>query len=562
MFLKRALILHFVIVPAVSLKFLSKERLEENYECHSVKYEEVLLKDRKPFSWEISSNNKNENLLGKKLPTKLYNVKSQEVEEIEEGTKIENYAIVSYVCGKKEPGSKLSLGAEKVLKKAEEACYYLGIDYLWIDQLCINQDDPQEKAEEIKKMHQYYSRAAVTLVSINTNAEEKNTKEDFKTFSLLSVLELVLRSKWFTRSWCYQEGWLSKQTIFMFDDCLVDGRALAGIWVLQQPSYSDGIKYNSVSEFNEGSRKIATPLGWVYYKDGYNDDDKMFLTLNEALRAIKDRKRTLPIDGVYSILGLLPYGEKVKVDYNLAPEQALLEVMKTAAENGYAEPLAWHGKAENGCLIPDMDRKGSTNVRGSLHIKCDKRKKDINFESLDGKEIIRITGSVYNIENPEKNAISFDIEENFAIDGGAYMKNVAVSYLDENKKKYVERKITLLGARETLDEMKINDELVVFNKEKWRGSKPFGILLRREGDHHRRIGLVEFQKGTEKELTSEKKEEELIILTNDRRHVNKVKGTYNSVSREDKSKNYELVKERGEKERMKCETEIPPKSNR
>jgi len=44
-------------------------------------------------------------------------------------------------------------------------------------------------------MHQYYSRAAATLVSINTNAEEKNTKEDFKTFSLLSVLELVLRSK-------------------------------------------------------------------------------------------------------------------------------------------------------------------------------------------------------------------------------------------------------------------------------------------------------------------------------------------------------------------------------
>jgi len=70
----------------------------------------------------------------------------------------------------------------------------------------------------------------------------------------------------------------------------------------------------------------------------------------------------LPIDGVYSILGLLPYGEKVEVDYNLAPERALLEVMKTAVENGYAEPLAWHGKAEKGYLIPDMDRKGSTNV--------------------------------------------------------------------------------------------------------------------------------------------------------------------------------------------------------
>jgi len=43
-------------------------------------------------------------------------------------------------------------------------------------------------------------------------------------------------------------------------------------------------------------------------------------------------------------------------------------------------------------------------------------------------------------------------------------------------------------------------------------------------------------------LTSEKKEE-LIILANDRRYVNKVKEIYNSASRENKSKIYELVKE-------------------
>jgi len=58
------------------------------------------------------------------------------------------------------------------------------------------------------------------------------------------------------------------------------------------------------------------------------------------LRAVKRRKRTLPIDSIYSILGLLPYGNKVRVDYSLSPQQALFEVMKTAVENGYAEPLA------------------------------------------------------------------------------------------------------------------------------------------------------------------------------------------------------------------------------
>jgi len=68
-----------------------------------------------------------------------------------------------------------------------------------MDQLCINQNNNEEKAQEIKKMHQYFSNADVTLIAVNTNAEEKNSNEEPTTFSLLSVLELILRSKWFTR---------------------------------------------------------------------------------------------------------------------------------------------------------------------------------------------------------------------------------------------------------------------------------------------------------------------------------------------------------------------------
>jgi len=54
------------------------------------------------------------------------------------------------------------------------------------------------------------------------------------------------------------------------------------------------------------------------------------MTLSQALKEVKKRGRSVPIDGIYSILGLLPYGEHVKVDYNLTPEQALYNVMKVA----------------------------------------------------------------------------------------------------------------------------------------------------------------------------------------------------------------------------------------
>ena len=49
------------------------------------------------------------------------------------------------------------------------------------------------------------------------------------------------------------------------------------------------------------------------------------------------------VDGIYSIIGLLTYGERIRVDYGKDPESVLREVMLVAVKNGYGEPLSWHG---------------------------------------------------------------------------------------------------------------------------------------------------------------------------------------------------------------------------
>jgi len=208
-----------------------------------------------------------------------------------------------------------------------------------MDQLCINQaektkEDQKEMEQEVSKMRQYYGNSIATLVAIQTKlgSEDESPEE---------LLKKVIRSDWFSRSWTFQEGWLSKQTIFMFDNKLIDGSLLASKWVLGQPSYTNDAKFNSLLE--EGSQKIATPLGWTYYEDGYSEEDRVSFSLNQALRSIKNRGRYLPIDGVYSILGLLPYGDKVEVEYKKDKDgkctekytkeelkKALFNVMKTA----------------------------------------------------------------------------------------------------------------------------------------------------------------------------------------------------------------------------------------
>ena len=55
----------------------------------------------------------------------------------------------------------------QALQKAISACQLIGIDYLWIDQLCINQFDNFEQGQEVSKMRQYYGNASTTLVAID-----------------------------------------------------------------------------------------------------------------------------------------------------------------------------------------------------------------------------------------------------------------------------------------------------------------------------------------------------------------------------------------------------------
>src|SRR6185369_12517468 len=107
----------------------------------------------------------------------------------------------------------------------------------------------------------------------------------------------------------------------MFDDVLVDGRVLAGVWVLN--NHDKGVEnYRNLGEFGKGSRKFATPVGRTYCKNGYNFEDRMFLSLSQSLGGIRKRGRSIAVDGVYSILGLLSYGDEVEVNYKprICPE--------------------------------------------------------------------------------------------------------------------------------------------------------------------------------------------------------------------------------------------------
>ncbi|WNE41589.1 MAG: hypothetical protein AM1032_000329 [Mycoplasmataceae bacterium] len=435
------------IMPSKFLEFTHdniRDNFEENDDIHDYKYE--YNKDEK-FKKEINLSFKNE------LPFRSYNIVENKI-EITEGKK-GNYAILSYVWGGSRDKSKekindvwknsnlnyqndvTDLGYKSWLK-AIEVCKLLEINYLWMDQLCINQaettkEDQAEMEQEVSKMRQYYSNSSATLIAIQAslNNNEENSPEE--------ILKKVIMSNWFTRSWTFQEGWLSKQTFFMFDNCSIDGNLLAYHWVLEQPTYSHWAK---VKSFDDHSQKIATPLGWTYYQNGYTEEDSVSFSLNQALRTIKKRGRYLPIDGIYSVLGLLSYGNKVSIHYN---------------------------KDKNGVCVQKYSK---------LELK---------------KSLLSEIKSVHRktIKRERKN-------RSFVIDSGIVNGEVTVI----NRNSYL--LLNILCSSEIFDgrnKIKEGDNLLLLDKNEWKWNKAFILIVRKIDSIYQRIGLAEVSENDFDKLT-------------------------------------------------------------
>lgn len=85
------------------------------------------------------------------------------------------YAVLSYCWGTLEPipipaedrpdGVRLATQVALTIEDAIKATLYLGLQYLWVDQYCVEQIDKEIQARQIGQMHQVYNDAQVTLVA-------------------------------------------------------------------------------------------------------------------------------------------------------------------------------------------------------------------------------------------------------------------------------------------------------------------------------------------------------------------------------------------------------------
>lgn len=134
-------------------------------------------------------------------------------------------------------GALSALGDElsEVVRSAMEFVSSLGERYLWVDALCIVQDDARDREQQIPEMHIIYGNAFLTVVAASGNCSAcplPGLRGSPRTATQIiehahgikftagprNLTKALESSTWDSRGWTFQERLLSSRVLFFFAD--------------------------------------------------------------------------------------------------------------------------------------------------------------------------------------------------------------------------------------------------------------------------------------------------------------------------------------------------------
>ncbi|KAL8903676.1 MAG: hypothetical protein Q9171_007320 [Xanthocarpia ochracea] len=179
----------------------------------------------------------------------------------------EDYAILSHTWGEEEvslkalhkPESKQLLGYKKIERCCAQA-HRDGYKYAWVDTCCIDKKSSADLSEAINSMYDWYDSARVCYVYLSDVS--------------IDSIELLSRSRWFTRGWTLQEL-LASNEIRFYDrhwHYIGNKRDLAG-----SISIISGIEENYVRDkYSIREASVAARMSWASSRQTSRPEDEAY----------------------------------------------------------------------------------------------------------------------------------------------------------------------------------------------------------------------------------------------------------------------------------------------
>ena len=239
---------------------------------------------------------------------------------------------------------------------------------LWIDSICINQSDIQEKNQQVRLMGEIYKKARRVLIWLGEkdhagedttkafecmdlmihrvwprknefflwlnvrkhvlrtriNSQVENTENVTAKFNIpapgsieFKSLDRLLHRPWFRRAWTFQESFNAQDRVFYCGDYEIGGEPMARVvdmvWSLYEATYDKG--YMHVEDFH----CISMVLGKQFY------DRETDSTPAAKLRLLLGHRRGSeckdPRDLIFALVGVGTVGAVIEVDYNHSLER-------------------------------------------------------------------------------------------------------------------------------------------------------------------------------------------------------------------------------------------------
>lgn len=133
------------------------------------------------------------------------------------------------ISGMKQDGGLPTLEMPRTIEDAMTISTQLGERYLWVDRLCIIQDDPKDKMNQIEAMSDVYTSARLVLIAAYGNNMDfgiygiscpRPVVQHHEDISGLRVTNILREPEddplalWHTRGWTYQEAVLARRRLF------------------------------------------------------------------------------------------------------------------------------------------------------------------------------------------------------------------------------------------------------------------------------------------------------------------------------------------------------------